>query len=58
MIWAETDLITTIDHYTSTKKGPLSNLLMINDKGQNRPYYKKISPHINHTRSIIKFTKD
>ena len=39
MIWAKTDLITTIDHNTTTTDGILSNSLVINDIGQNRSYH-------------------
>ena len=53
MIWAKTDLITTIDHHTSTTKGLLSNSPMIIKKGKNRSYHKNCSHQINHKWSKV-----
>ena len=36
MIWAKTDLITTIDHHTLTTKVLLSNSLMLKKMDKNR----------------------
>ena len=56
MIWAKTDLITIIDHQTSNTEWLLSNLLMINDMGQNRSYPNNWSPYVNHKRNMfVKF---
>ena len=58
MIWAKTDLITTLDHHTTTTKGFLSNSLMINNIRQNRSYHNNWTTHINHKRTNVILIND
>ena len=55
---AKTDLITIIDHHTSTKKGICLISLLINDVGQKRSYQNNWSSQIKNKKNIVKITNN